>query len=186
MKLIDRVKTMIPVSRELEAALTHMAETISFPKGFTLIASGSRSPELFFVEKGLLRGFYMLDGKEITNWFGAEGEFATCFYSFITQQPSVETLQVLEDSELVRIPFKTLQKLYVDFPETERVGRLLIEDYYVRLDERLLAIQFKSARERYDALFAKRPSLFQRANLGHIASYLGMTQETLSRIRGNS
>jgi len=69
------------------------------------------------------------------------------------------------------------------FPETERAGRLILEEYYARLEERLISIQFKSAKERYLTLLKNRPEIIQRAPLGRIASYLGMKQETLSRIR---
>jgi hypothetical protein len=73
--------------------------------------------------------------------------------------------------------------LYKRFPETEKAGRLILKNYYSRLEERLISIQFKTAKERYDILFNKRPEVFNRAPLGKIATYLGMKQETLSRLR---
>ncbi len=73
--------------------------------------------------------------------------------------------------------------MYLDFPETERIGRIITENYYIKLEERVLNIQFKTAKERYQKLMLKKTSLLQRVSLGQIASYLGITQETLSRIR---
>ena len=81
------------------------------------------------------------------------------------------------------VSYALLNKVYELFPETERAGRLILEDYYLRLEERMLSIQFKSAKERYTLFSQKRPELIRRAPLGCIASYLGITQETLSRIR---
>ena len=81
------------------------------------------------------------------------------------------------------ISYEKINTLYKLFPESERAGRLILEDYYSRLEERLISIQFKSAKERYDTLFEKRSEIIKRAPLGRIATYLGMKQETLSRIR---
>jgi CRP-like cAMP-binding protein len=92
----------------------------------------------------------------------------------------------LEETDLIKIPYASLQGLYKNYPETERVGRILTENYYIKLEERLLNIHFKTAKERYQTLLEKKPSLLQRASLGQIASYLGISQETLSRIRAES
>jgi CRP-like cAMP-binding protein len=174
---------MIPISNELEKAIIAASKEISVPKNTILIKEGERCRNLFFIKKGLLRGFYYDQGKEITHWFTKEEEFGTSFYSFITNEPSSETIETLEDCELVQIAHADLQKLYSDFPETERIGRIITETYYIDLEERFLNIQFKSAKERYQNLIAKNTSLIQRAPLGQIATYLGITQETLSRVR---
>lgn len=110
-------------------------------------------------------------------------EFATCFYSFIVQKPSFEFVQALEDSDLLQMSYSALQNLYVTFPETERIGRIITENYYIKLEERILNLQFKTAKERYQKLLSSKPTLLLRAPLGQIASYLGISQETLSRIR---
>lgn len=148
-----------------------------------ILEIGQRCNDLYFVEKGLLRGYYFDEGKEITNWFAQEDEFATCFYSFVAIKPSFEVIQAIEDTQLIRLPYAALQNLYITFPETERLGRIITENYYIRLEERLLNIQFKTAKERYHTFMASKPSLLLRCPLGQIASYLGITQETLSRIR---
>ena len=105
------------------------------------------------------------------------------FYSFISKKPSAETIQALEDCEVQQLSYAALQNLYIHFPETERIGRIITESYYIKLEERMLNMQFKTAKERYDKLLRSNASLLQRASLGQIASYLGITQETLSRIR---
>lgn len=183
MNMLSSIKALIPVSEELSEKLTAISSDIDIKKGDNIILEGDKCNELFFINKGLLRGYYLIDGKEITNWIGQEGEFGTCFYSFIAQKPSTETIQGLEDSILTKISYNKLQSLFTEFPETERIGRLIIENYYVKLEERLLSIQFKTAKERYLHLLENKPSLLNRVPLGHIATYLGISQETLSRMR---
>lgn len=183
MDFLDYLSSVLNISEALKQELNAIAEKKKAAKNEVIVNAGERCAHLCFVEKGLLRGYYTESGKEITNWFAQEGEFATSFYSFVSKEPSFETIQALEPCELIRIPHASLQQLYVKFPETERLGRVIMETYYVKLEERLLSIQFKGAKERYQHFFATRPSLLQRSSLGQIASYLGMSQETLSRIR---
>ena len=180
---IQHLSQLITISSELEKALIANTTKIRVEKNTDLVGINERSDHLYFIEKGLIRGYYFYNGKEITNWFAQEEEFATCFYSFVANKPSFECIETLEDCELVSIPLKTLQTLYLDFPETERIGRIITENYYIKLEERVLNIQFKTAKERYQKLITKKPLLLQRVSLGQIASYLGITQETLSRIR---
>jgi CRP-like cAMP-binding protein len=183
MNLLNYLESIISVSEQLKQQLNAISKKVSIQKGQSILENGDRCDDLYFIDKGLLRGYYYDDDKEITNWIAQEGEFATCFYSFITQKQALESIQALEECELTKISFTKLQKLYVDFPETERIGRVLTENYYIKLEERLLSIQFKSAKERYQHLMETKPGLLNRAPLGHIASYLGISQETLSRMR---
>lgn len=183
MTLIQHISSLIKLSVELEKEILSVSKPVSVAKDSVLVKNGERCKHLYFINKGIVRGFYFDNGKEITHWFAQEDDFATSFYSFITNQPSPETIATLEDCELTQIAFDDLQKLYIKFPETERVGRIITETYYIDLEERFLNIQFKSAKERYQNLLEKNPSLLQRASLGQIATYLGITQETLSRVR---
>ncbi len=183
MSFIEHLSSVISISETLKTEINSISKKISLSKGADLIRMDERCDNLYFIEKGLIRGYYFDDGKEITNWFAQEQEFATCFYSFIANKPSFEILQCLEDCELIQLNHSSLQNLYKHFPETERIGRVITENYYIKLEERILSLQFKTAKERYQKLQSTKPSLLQRASLGQIASYLGITQETLSRIR---
>ncbi len=183
MHFLNYIESIITVSVTLKEQLLSLSTKQLILKGNTIVNIGKRCNDLFFIEKGLLRGFYFKEDKEITNWFAQEGEFATCFYSFIAQKNSFETIQAIEDCELVKLSNTTLQNIYTKFIETERIGRIITENYYIKLEERLLSLQFKTAKERYKYLVDTKPSLLQRASLGHIASYLGISQETLSRMR---
>jgi CRP-like cAMP-binding protein len=131
-----------------------------------------------------LRGYYDLDGKEITHWFSFEGDFFTSFHSFISQEPAVENIQLLEGSILWSISKEDLMKLLDQYHELERLLRIAYEKYYLRLEERFVNAQFRSATDRYKDLLLQAPHFIERVPLGYIASYLGVSQETLSRIRG--
>jgi CRP-like cAMP-binding protein len=181
--LLQNISQIITVSKELEAEINSVSKELSVGKNKTLVNQKERCRNLYFIKKGLIRGFYFENGKEITNWFAREQEFATSFYSFITNEQAPETLEALEDCELIQISHYDLQNLYKKFPETERIGRIITENYYLKLEERFLNIQFRTAKERYQNLLTKNPALLQRASLGQIATYLGMSQETLSRTR---
>ena len=124
-----------------------------------------------------------MDGKEITHWFGFENDFVTSFHSFTTQQPAVENIQLLEGSILWSISKEKLTALFDQYHEVERLVRIAYEKYYIRLEERFINSQFKTAAERYENLLHQTPHILERVSLGHVASYLGISQETLSRTR---
>jgi CRP-like cAMP-binding protein len=135
------------------------------------------------LESGALRGYYTVEEKEITHWFSFEEDFVTSFHSFITGQPSVENIQLLEGSILWAISKESLTQLLNQHREIERLLRIAYEKYYIRLEERFVNAQFKTAAERYQTLLQQRPNIIERVSLGYIASYLGISQETLSRVR---
>lgn len=183
MHLIQQISNLAPLSDEAVAWLEEHIEVFEFRKNEFILRNGQVCTYLYYINKGLAGGFYFHEGLEVCNWIAAENDFATSYYSFISRNQSYEAVQCFEDTTAEGISYNTLNALYEKFPETERIGRLILEDYYMRAEERLLSIQFKSARERYDFLFEKRPHIILRAPLGKIATYLGMKQETLSRIR---
>jgi len=172
-----------PISSGAWEALSKALKRVEISRHSFLLQEGMVCNNLYFLEKGCLRGYYNLDGKEITYWFGFENNFITSFYSFISRKPSVENIQILEDSILWGISFEALNKLFDFHHDLERLVRIINEQYYIRLEERMMAMQFKTARERYELLMETSPHILQRISLGQIASYLGISQETLSRIR---
>jgi CRP-like cAMP-binding protein len=155
-----------------------------FSKSEFLVTEGKTCRHLYFLQQGALRGFYNLEGKEITHWFAFENDFVTSFHSFITQKPAVENIQLLEGSIAWSISREMLDELMDRHHEIERVVRLAYESYYIRLEERFVNAHFKTASERYQDLLQQSPHIIERVPLGYIASYLGISSETLSRIRG--
>jgi CRP-like cAMP-binding protein len=166
-------------TKSLGAAL----QKVELQKGDFLITEGKVCHSLYFLEKGSLRGFYNLDGKEVTYWFAFENNFVTSFFSFITRKPGMENIQLMEDCTLWAITHTRLQELYNKHADMQRLSRIVLERYYVMLEERFVNNHFKEARDRYEHLFTTSPHILQRVPLGYVASYLGITQETLSRIR---
>jgi len=158
-------------------------QKIILARGSLLLKEGDRCRQLYFIESGAVRGFYNLEGREITHWFAFENDFVTSFHSFITQQPSVENVQLMEGSVLWSISHEKLQSLMNHYHEIERVVRKAYEGYYIRLEERFVNAHFKTAGERYTDLIRQNPHFVERVSLGTIASYLGISPETLSRIR---
>lgn len=181
--LLHHIKNYYPLSEAAQLALQDCFEKKVLPKNGLLLQEGQVCRHLYFLEKGALRGFYNSDGKEITHWFGFENDFVTSFHSFITQQPAVENIQLLESCELWSIAKDTLTALFNRHHEIERLVRIAYEKYYIRLEERFVNGQFKTAAERYENLLQDTPHILERVPLGCVASYLGITQETLSRIR---
>jgi CRP-like cAMP-binding protein len=148
-----------------------------------LLQAGQVCNQLWFINQGLARAYYFKEDKEITSWFMMETDFIISVRSFFGQQRSYEYIEMLEPSELVSITYSDLQELYATYSEFNQVGRILTERYYARSEERLFQLRMNTAQERYDALLMAHPTIFQRASLKQIASYLGLTPETLSRLR---
>jgi CRP-like cAMP-binding protein len=182
-QLLLHLKNFYHLSDEAQLALQACFKEVVLPKNELLISQGKVCRHLYFLEQGCLRGYYNLDEKEVTHWFGFENDFVTSFHSFITQEPAVENIQLLEGCVLWAISKDTLTGLFNQFHEIERLVRIAYEKYYIRLEERFVNAQFRSAAERYQHLLDHTPHIIERVSLGHIASYLGISQETLSRIR---
>ncbi len=179
----NHINNYYALSLAAQEALEECFVKMEFYKNDLLLKEGNVCRYLYFIERGALRGFYNLDGKEITHWFGFENDFVTSFHSFITGEAAVENIMFLEYSTVWAIPKEKIQGLFDKFHETERLVRIVYEKYYIRLEERFINSQFKTAAERYENLLHQTPHILTRVPLGQIAAYLGISQETLSRIR---
>jgi CRP-like cAMP-binding protein len=181
--LFSHIRQYCHLGNEALESLGDSLKPVELEKASFLITEGKICQHVYFLEKGCLRGFYNLDGREITYWFAFENNFVTSLLSFVTRKPGMENIQLLEDSKLWAITYTDLQELYDKHADISRLGRIMHERYYVMLEERFISNHFKEARERYENLLSHAPHILQRVPLGYVASYLGMTQETLSRIR---
>ena len=152
-------------------------------KGTMLHKEDTVCNHLFIIQKGLARAFYYKDGQDITAHFALEGTSITAIDSLIQRKRSRYNIEVLEDSSIISISKEDMDALLKEKPQYEKHIRLYMEQIYIDLAERVEDLVFHSAKERYDKILEKTPQLIQRVNLKHIASYLGITQETLSRIR---
>ena len=156
-----------------------------YPKHQVLLQEGQVCNYLFFVADGLARNFYYKDGRDVTTWFGTNGMFLTDLDSLINRQPSRFTIETLELTVLYTVYHENLERLFASSRALERAGRLSTLDNFVILENRLFALQFHTAQERYGNFLRMFPGLINRVPLTHIASYLGITLETLSRVRAN-
>lgn len=186
MTLPDFLSTIVAFPpEELDDIVSHF-EKETVEKNQTLVREGQVCSKLYFIEKGVGRSYYLKnDGKEITQWFFTEGKFMSSIESFFQQNPSLYYLEVLEDSVVHSISRQKIDLLFSRYQNMEKFGRLLSTEMLTKVVNKLSAIQFQTARERYDYMLTEFPDISHRVPLGHIASYLGMTQETLSRIRRN-
>ncbi len=151
--------------------------------GTIILREGEMANYVYFVRKGLLRGFHFEEGNDITSWIMKELDLMLSVYGFFTRQPSRDTIEALEDCELVYFDYDTLEHIYEKFIEFNINGRKLTQRYYVLSEERSLLLRNHKATERYQYMLDHYPDLVKRVQLQHLASYLGMSKETLSRIR---
>jgi len=181
--LLRYIRTRCFVDADLRDRIRQNFEVIALPKGYKLLAQNRCARTLYFIEKGLIHNYYHHDGRLITSWFYAENQFVTAWYSFYAQKPSFEEIECLEDSIMYSISFDNYQKLIADFPAFSNFARLLAEENLSFLDHFSKGWSFLSAKEKYELLLSYFPDIELRVKLGQIASFLGISQETLSRIR---
>ncbi|MBD1393751.1 Crp/Fnr family transcriptional regulator [Mucilaginibacter glaciei] len=186
MDLINLFNTLnaiqiLPADLQLKFQSIVIEEAV--PKKALLLKAGMVSHRIYFIKAGFVRAFYYKDGNPYTSWFMGSGEIIISVYSFFSRKPSFENIEVLEDCVLQSISWDQLQQLYLAFPAFNITGRLITELYYIRSEERAIDLQTLTASQRYAKLLAQYPNISQVASLGQIATYLGVKQETLSRIR---
>ncbi len=184
MNFVDHIKTFFPLTDEAAVELLGKSRWHNFPRHHLLHREGEVCNRLWFIETGIVRWFYHdEDGRDITDSFASENSFVTAFDSFFQRKPSRYFIEVLEDSTVYSMDYSDLDESLYKFPEIERVSRLILLDILEQQLEKNSALQFRTAEQRYRFVIEKHPDLLQRVSLGNIASYLGITQETLSRIR---
>ncbi|MCB0651567.1 MAG: Crp/Fnr family transcriptional regulator [Saprospiraceae bacterium] len=147
------------------------------------LSEGKVCHEIGFVNKGCFRTFYLSDGKEINTHFTFENEFVTDYDSFLQSKSSRYFIQALEDAEIVTFNLTALQDAYNQSQNWERFGRMIAEQSYKLTTQRVESFLFLDGQQRYLDLLNKQPHILDRIPLYHIASYLGLERESLSRLR---
>lgn len=163
-------------------ALQEFAEIRVYPKGHALVERDTVCQHIFHILIGSCRLFYYQNDREITSWFAFESETITSS-SFFSRQPGDEFVETLEPTTVIQISHEKQQTLFVKYPEAERYVRLQQEQLIIRLEQRLKGLLFQTAHDRYEHLLKVFPSIMLRVPHHMIASYLGITPETLSRMR---
>jgi CRP-like cAMP-binding protein len=181
---IDNILDTIYSLPELSKAL--LKEKIyenAFPKGHVLFKVNRIDPKVYFIKKGIVRAYANQSDEEITFWFGKEGDAVISMRNYVEDQKGYETIELLEPCDLYEIHTEDLRKLYNSDIQIANWGRKFAEQELIKIEERLISRQCKTALERYKDLINNDPTLLQRVQLVYIASYLGITPVSLSRIR---
>ena len=156
-----------------------------FPKNSFLAIEGEITKETHFLVKGCCRFFHIKNRRAITHWFSFENTFTTALRSFTTQTPSNEYIQAIEDCTVLSLSYQDLMKMYDKHKQWERLGRLVMEDFSRLMLDRVTALHTLTAKQRYIMILESEPRIIQRIPLNLISSYLGISSETLSRVRSD-
>ena len=165
-----------------QSAIQYLARKTLNPGDFFL-QEGQVSRTIGFVEQGLLRMYYLNDGKEITKCFCRENTLTCSYQSLITQKPSDTSIQAIEPTEMITLSYDSLQKLYTKDLFWQQVGRLMAESEFVNTECHNRFLTDLSATDKYLQILETEGDLLQRVPLNYLASYLQIAPETLSRIR---
>lgn len=176
-------KLYCTLSQECLADLKPYADILCCTKNAILLKEGDYSETVYFIIEGSARAFYLKDGKDVSDWFAFENDFICSINSFFLDIPSPHYIETMEPATLLAIPKKQHEKLLYKHRDFERLGRLVVTKTMLQLQQRIMAVQFETAQQKYENLLTVKPDITQRVPLSHIASYLGITLETLSRIR---
>ncbi|WP_121964634.1 Crp/Fnr family transcriptional regulator [Myroides sp. N17-2] len=183
-QLIEYIQDRVKVSDEELDTILSFFRYEKLQKGEQLTSSGVNSQKLYFVCKGCLRIFYINEaGQDATRFFAFENQFATALVSFINSSASSEYLQALEVSEVYSITHADFYNLLELVPRWEKFYRQYLEFAYINNTNRLQAMVTMDAAERYNELLKLNPQIVQRLPNKIVASYLNISQETLSRIK---
>lgn len=188
--ILDALKKYLsqfgPLEENEWLELVQKLEFIAFKKGDFLIVDGAEDVKLYFIYSGFARHYFTgLDQLEITTWFNNPLSMATDYEAYTTNAIATHNIVALTDIQTVCIDRATLYTLYAKYKNWEHIGRMMNQMYLIHLMRRIRRNYTQTAKERYDEFFKLWPDVIQNALLKHIASYLGMSLETLSRIRGS-
>lgn len=181
--LVQRLNSLALLSPSQQKDLLQVLKYEILPKEVYLLKEREVSNQIYFVLGGVIRSFKKVDEIEVTQWFSFPNHFAVPYFSFAYRQPSDVSMVTLCDSQLVSLSYEGLQYLLDKDSIWIDINRRLLEEYYTSLQNRVTSFQVQSAKERYESILREHPDIEEKVNLGHLASYLGISQETLSRLR---
>ena len=172
-----------PLSEGVKDYLEKSSYSCSFRKGKLLLKAGQVSEHIYFIKSGAIRGFIKEGKKDITTWITAENEVVSSIYAIDSRTPALENMQAIENCELLALTFDDFQNLYIECPEFNIVARKVLQKYYQDAEERAFIARLTKAENKYRFFLKRYAHLVNRIPLKYIASFLGITLETLSRIR---
>lgn len=184
-KVISSIKSIYNINDYAINELISQLHRVEIPKKTFLVTPDRKNCNIYFIEKGIARAYNLIDGKEVTSWFSKEGDLIYSTNSFYgkTEGYENEMVQVLENSIFYYLPISALEDLCKKHTDIANWLRILHQKAFVEMERRLIYRLYMSAEERYNNFIKTNPDMFQRVNLGYIASYLGMSHVTLCALR---
>ncbi len=181
-QLIAYIEKFVNLDSETIEELEKLATIEAYAKNQYILEQGQRCNKIWFLKSGMVRKYYIHDGKEVTVWIHTENETFTSLQSYSLDIPSDEYIQACEDTAVISITRENSEKL-VKSPQIATFTNVLMGKEFADKDIHSKAFSTKDAKGKYEYLQKIAPEIIKRAKLGHIASMLGISQETLSRIR---
>jgi len=183
MQLIPYLKTTFGLTDDLLDHMDRASVTKTYSKKDIILDTEHYSRNVYFIEQGLVRMFYYKSGKDITHYFFSEQTFAAGTESVFYHKKSMYGMEALEPSIITLIPFDAIAELASRSIAMNKLIQAILLQALIGFSARLQSLQFETAQERYQKLMEQYPDILLRAPLGDIASYLGISQQTLSVIR---
>ena len=181
--VIDTLNYFYPLSVGIKDYFRKHSYSCSFRKGKLLLKAGEICEHIYFIKKGAVRGFIKEGTRDITTWITAENEVVSSISSLDAREPAQENMQAIENCELLALTYADFQDLYIKFPEFNIVARKLLQKYYQDAERRAFIARVTKAEKKYRLFLTRYGHLANRIPLKYIASFLGITLETLSRVR---
>ena len=175
-----------PISQSTQNLFLRIVEKNTYSKGHSLLDLWEIDRYFHFIVKGSGRVFYLRNGQDITDYLAMDGHFLGGVESLFTQEPSHKAIELTEDSIVQSFSYNAFENLCATNHELETLGRKMVIFAFLECQKRIESIRFLSAAERYQELEKKYPGISNRIPLKHLASYLGTTQVSLSRIRSGT
>ena len=172
-----------PLSEGIKNFLRKHTYSCSFRKGKLLLKAGEICEHIYFIKRGAVRGFIKEGTKDITTWITAENEVVSSISALDVREPAQENIQAIENCELLALTWADFQNLYIRFPEFNIVARKVLQKYYQDAEGRAFIARLTNAEKKYRLFITRYGYLANRIPLKYIASFLGITLETLSRVR---
>ena len=182
-RLLAVLRSLHPVCPDVETYLQQHVTACSVRKRKMLLKEGATCENLYFILKGAVRGFMREGHKDITTWINVENQLVTSIFSLSGQSSAIENIQALENCELLVMTYADLEGLYRQYAESNTMARKVLEVYYADAESRAFIARLTKAENKYRHFLLHHQNLSNRIPLKYIASYLGMTLETLSRVR---
>lgn len=179
------INEYFPLTEECISDLKEFTKVKMIKRSNLLIKEGQHTDKIYYIISGSARAYYLKNGKEISDWFAFENDFITSINGFFLSIPSPYNVEILESSTLIEFSKENLNLLSTKHHDFTQFEKAIVTKTMLQLQERIVSLQFETAQQKFDNLLKIYPNITQRISSTHIASYLGITLETLSRIRNS-